>query len=217
MMPPRSREGISGTLDVLGKKGVLPVDAALPRDRIVPRMNQRPVERRNHPVSRRSTFTLGLLLAGGLAMSQAAATPSGAPTGNAPPVAKQDAAAAHGGNPVCEVEIKGDIQHKGPLPANTEWFVYVAQNDCMAKDAHVVAVWRMGTSGKFFVEAFAKWGADVTVCAAAAAGPDQPSTLYGRAKRSFHLAKTGEIEIDHVIVPVKTGPQKTFPQARPAL
>jgi hypothetical protein len=119
---------------------------------------------------------------------------------------------------LCEVEFQGTVKYAGKLPPGHRWFVFAAQGDCLAKDAHILGFTPTNTpEGGFFGEVFSKWGADLTFCAAAAESHDKPSTLYGKATGTYHAEKTGEVEFKGLVLSPKPGPKKIFPAYRPAL
>lgn len=121
------------------------------------------------------------------------------------------AAAAH--PPSCEVEFFGKITTA--LPAGQQFWVYIADGDCLAKDATILGTAHANDQGGFSIEVFSKWGAKLSMCAAASAGADKPSTLYGKVARSFPAEKTGEIIYDKVEVKLRKGAPHTFPPANP--
>ncbi len=118
---------------------------------------------------------------------------------------------------LCEVEFKGKVVYPGKLPEGHRWFFAVAQGDCMAKDAHVIGNFWTNPDDQFFGEVFAKWGSDLTLCVAAVAEPNGPSTLYAKAAGVFHAEKMGEVEITGLVLKPKAGPKLQFAALRPPL
>jgi hypothetical protein len=109
---------------------------------------------------------------------------------------------------VCEVEISGHVKMPRTPPGTPIPQTIVAIGDCLG-DGKVVG--RGGTTdSRFFIEVFVPWGSDLSICAASAAAPDQPSTLYGKAKIPMHAEKAGEVEFRDVVIELAKGPPKTF-------
>ncbi len=109
----------------------------------------------------------------------------------------------------CEVEISGKVVvpkkfAKAPAP-----MTFVAIGDCLAEKPDIVG-YGGSNHGVFFVEVFAPWGSDVSLCAASEPTPGKPSTLYGKAKLPMHAQASGEVEFHDVVVEVAPGPPKTF-------
>lgn len=147
---------------------------------------------------------------------------SGCERNKTPPPAAAPVAAAAGSSTaadaapshprVCEVEITGHVrmpkgQEKAPPP-----LTFVAVGDCLAPSAKVLGFGGT-TSGAFFVEVFAPWGSDLTLCAASEASPGGESRLYGKSPLVMHAEKTGEVAWKDVVVELAPGPPRTFPHA----
>lgn len=113
--------------------------------------------------------------------------------------------------PSCEVELTGKII--GPLPAGMTYWVYVAEGDCLAKNAKILGTMRGSEAGSFGIEVFSRWGADLTVCASAAKTPDSPTKLYGKLPRILHAEATGEVMFEKLEIKLKPGPERVFPKA----
>ncbi len=170
---------------------------------------------------------LGLCLLAGLHLGAAQADPapaaekSAAKPAPAQPAAKPAAAAAAKPTATapaatterCEVEFTGQIKGAGQLAPGTSTWVYAADGDCLAKDAHILGAMRASDQGSFAIEVFSKWGADLTLCAAVAETPESPSKLYGKLTRKFHAAAKGEIMFEKVQIGLRSGPAHTFPKA----
>ncbi len=129
--------------------------------------------------------------------------------GAAEPTAAATAKPAH--PPSCEVELTGKII--GPLPAGMTYWVYVAEGDCLAKNAKILGTMRGSEAGSFGIEVFSRWGADLTVCASAAKTPDSPTKLYGKLPRILHAEATGEVMFEKLEIKLKPGPERVFPKA----
>ncbi|MFO0669080.1 MAG: hypothetical protein U0235_05530 [Polyangiaceae bacterium] len=147
------------------------------------------------------------------------ATPSASASASTAPAASGSAApAAVKKHPAtCEVEVFGKVE----LPKGTKGdpFVYVAQDDCLNEKAAMLGREKIKADGSFFIEVFAKWGTDITICAAVER-PDGTSELYGQATNAaaesagkFHAEDIGEVTFEKVTVPLKKGPAKKL--ARP--
>lgn len=105
-----------------------------------------------------------------------------------------------------------------PLPAGQRFYIFIAQGDCLAKDAHILAATPVNNeTSRFFYEVFPKWGSDLSLCAAAVTAPDQPATLYGKATGKYHAEATGEVTFEQIVITPKPGPARTFPKPRPAI
>jgi hypothetical protein len=113
----------------------------------------------------------------------------------------------------CEVEFTGQISGAAKLPPGSNTWVYAADGDCLAKDAHILGAMRASDQGSFAIEVFSRWGADLTLCAAVAPTPESPSKMYGKLTRKFHAEKKGEIMFEKVQIGLKAGPEHTFPKA----
>jgi hypothetical protein len=88
-------------------------------------------------------------------------------------------------------------------------FVYVFEGDCLAPSGTKLGRAMVLDGGKFFIEVFSSWGADLTVCAAVE-DRDRSSVLYGKAPRSYHAEAIGEVELKDVVVALKPGPARSF-------
>jgi hypothetical protein len=130
-----------------------------------------------------------------------AAAPSAAPSVSA--VASVSASSSEAPRAQsCEVEITGKV-----TPFKPDTFVYVSEGDCLDEDPKKVlgrAV--VLDTGKFFIEVFTGWGADITICAAVG----EASTLYGKAPRTYHAEANGEIYVNDVAIALAKGAPKTF-------
>lgn len=112
----------------------------------------------------------------------------------------------------CEVEMGGLLQFpKGQVPAKGTTYVYVADNDCLAADAHVLGRSQASKEGSFFIEVFPRWGADLTLCAAHEVAPGQPSKLYGKAAGPMHAEATGEVTFGNLRIAMRPGAAHRFP------
>lgn len=147
--------------------------------------------------------------------SVVAAASSSAPTvasASAPASASASAAPAE---KTCEVEIFGKV--KG-APPKSRVVVYVAQDDCLADDAHilghldVVADPTAKDGWKFMIEVFPKWGTDITICAAAYGEGANGAEHYAKAKGKFHAEAEGEVTFNEVALELVKGKLKTFPK-----
>lgn len=172
--------------------------------------------------------TLSVFAALGLQLTPAQADPQPAPTEK---VAAKTAAAKTAAQPTpqksgkaavtaaaapserCEVEFTGQVSGTSKLPPGSNTWVYAADGDCLAKDAHILGAMRASDQGSFAIEVFSRWGADLTLCAAVAPTPESPSKLYGKLTRKFHAEKRGEIMFEKVQIGLKAGPEHTFPKA----
>ena len=117
-------------------------------------------------------------------------------------------AAAH--PKMCEVEISGQVKLPKDVVNVPVPMTFVAVGDCLAPDPKIIGFGGT-TSGKFFIEVFASWGSDLTICAASEPAPGQPSQLYGKASIAIHAEKSGENEFRDVIVELAPGPPRRFP------
>lgn len=122
--------------------------------------------------------------------------------------------------PVCEVEMFGDVKYKGQpvtrgrLKGGTP-MVYVADNDCLGKNVHTIGHIAVTDQGRFFVEMFSKWGADLTICAALEPAEGKPARIYGKAAGPHHAEAMGEVLFKDVLIEMKDGPPRVFPRAVP--
>jgi hypothetical protein len=112
---------------------------------------------------------------------------------------------------MCEVEVFGTLKLPPKVKAPGDLFVYVADNDCLAPDAHILGRTGSGPEGRMFIEVFTKWGADITICGALEE-PGKPARYYGKAEGKFHAEGEGEVMFRDVVVNLKAGPPRKFPQ-----
>jgi hypothetical protein len=130
-----------------------------------------------------------------------------------------DGAAAPGSPPkvkACEVEMFGTVKlPRGISPKKNPRFIYVADNDCLGDDAHILGRLPMSETETFFIEVFSRWGADLSVCAAVEQGEGEPTTLYGKAEGRYHAEAGGEVTFHGINVDLKKGPAHVFPKATP--
>jgi len=110
----------------------------------------------------------------------------------------------------CEVEIGGRVTLPKDSHANPP-MTFVAIGDCLAEHPQMIGFGGTTNNG-YFIEVFAPWGSDLTICAASEPSPGQPSTLYGRSKLSMHAEAAGEVTFHDVLIELKEGPPKTFPR-----
>jgi len=137
------------------------------------------------------------------AATSAAPAPSPSPAVSAKPAA--------GHSETCEVEIFGKVIFPPKLPKGKKFVVYVAQDDCLSDKAQILGHADVGMDGGIVIEVFPKWGTDVTICAADE-GPGKPTTLYGKAKGTFHAEEEGEVTFADVKVEVAAGKPHVFPE-----
>src|SRR5439155_22560543 len=111
---------------------------------------------------------------------------------------------------ICEVEVSGNVVLPAAFASEPAPMTFVALGDCLAPSAKMLG---FGGScrGRFFVEVFAPWGSDLTLCAASEPSPGAPSTLYGKAKIAMHAEHTGEVEFKDVVVELASAPPHPFP------
>jgi hypothetical protein len=111
---------------------------------------------------------------------------------------------------MCEVEVSGKVKlpkefAKAPAP-----LTFIAIGDCLAPSPRTVGF--VGTTdGRFFLEVFVPWGADLTLCAASEPTDGAPSTLYGKAAIPMRADRVGEVQFTNLVVTLAPGPPKTFP------
>lgn len=148
-----------------------------------------------------------------VAAKPAAAQPAAKPATSAAPAKAAAPATAATTTERCEVEFTGQVSGAGKLPAGSNTWVFAADGDCLAKDAHILGAMRASDQGSFAIEVFSKWGADLTLCAAVAQTPESPAKLYGKVARKFHAAAKGEIMFEKVQIGMRSGPAHTFPKA----
>ena len=159
-----------------------------------------------------------------LAPSAHATEPAAAPT--APPTASPAKPGAGAAKPApapskpapapahpesCEVELTGQIL--GPLAPGMTYWVYVAEGDCLAKNAKILGAMRGSEAGSFGIEVFSSWGANLTVCASVAKTPESPTKLYGKLPRVLRAEATGEVMFERLQIKLKPGPEHSFPKA----
>jgi hypothetical protein len=106
---------------------------------------------------------------------------------------------------MCEVEIDGEVAlPKGVSPAKARVVVLFSEGDCLAPGARIIGQALASAKGKYSMEVFPKWGADVTVCAAVETNPGAPVTVYGKSEKPIHAEQTGEIVVsNHKIILAK--------------
>lgn len=138
------------------------------------------------------------------------ASASAAPVVSAPVVASASAKPAH--SETCEVELFGKVVFPPKLPKGGKFTVYVAQNDCLADNAEILGHVEAGMDGAIVIEVFPKWGTDITICAARDAGEGKPTTLYGKAKGTFHAEAAGEVTFNDVKIELAEGKAHVFPK-----
>ncbi|MDW8283754.1 MAG: hypothetical protein RMK29_18785 [Myxococcales bacterium] len=131
-----------------------------------------------------------------------------------PPDLAPAAPAAPQHPPMCEVEIMGQVVLPRTVPKGTQATIVVAQGDCLAPDARVLGRARSAQDGRFFIEVFSDWGADLSVCAAVEPVEGQPVRVYGKAAGTFHAEAEGEVIFRDVRVELKPGPPHAFPKVR---
>ena len=138
-----------------------------------------------------------------------AITPTIAPAASASAVAK-----------TCEVEIFGTVDVPNDAPKTSKVIVTVAQDDCLAADAHVLGHIPAAPSGGFVIEVFPKWGTDVTICGALEKD-DGTAEYFGKAVNKdaggkFHAEAEGEVTFNEVKIKLAKGAAKRFPrEAKP--
>lgn len=148
---------------------------------------------------------VGTMLAAGAGCSSPAPAAPLPRTGAAAPVAP---AAAAEPTPLCEVEIAGNLTAPPDVPAP---MVFVALGDCLAEKPRVIG-YGGSHKGRFFVEVFAPWGSDLTLCAASEPTPGAASRLYGKAAMVMHAEAKGEVEFKDVKLTLAPGPARAFPR-----
>lgn len=112
----------------------------------------------------------------------------------------------------CEVELFAEIKTLAALPPNHTWIAYVSDGDCLAKEAYILGRSPIKSGPKFMTEVIARWGADLTLCVVAEEAAGKPTTLYGKAKRTFHAEGRGEVVFHDLVVEVRKGPEHIFPK-----
>lgn len=128
-----------------------------------------------------------------------------------PPVVQQPVAPAPAHPERCEVEIAGVLVYPpGPRPPG-QALVYVADNDCLADDAHVLGRAKVAAEGTFFIEVFARWGADLTVCAAHPESDGGEAALRGQAIGRFHAEAAGEVTFPGLKITLLRGASHKIP------
>jgi hypothetical protein len=136
--------------------------------------------------------------------SQAASPlPSGLPPGHA-------ATTPHPAG--AEVEMFGRLSAPKTGGVKGRRVVYVADNDCLAPDAHVLGTVDVkAPTGDFFIEVTPKWGSDLTICAAIEPKPGEAATLYGKLDRTIHAEQEGEIVVRGFTITLERKPPHKFP------
>lgn len=145
-------------------------------------------------------------------------TPPSTTVPTAPAAAAQDGGAAT--RPAsCEVEVRGVVKRPASSVKAPNPITFIAIGDCLDPSAKVLG--RGGTTfttkpteGMFFLEVFAPWGSDLSLCAAVEPAPGKPSTLYGKVDRPMHAAATGEVTFNDLVVELEPGPPKKFVDPR---
>lgn len=135
------------------------------------------------------------------AAASAAPAPSPSPAMSAKPPA--------GHSETCEVEIFGKVNN---MPKGKKVVVYVAQDDCLSDKAQILGHADVGTDGGIVIEVFPKWGTDVTICAGVDEGEGKPTTMYGKAKGTFHAEEEGEVTFADVKIDLEKGKPHVFPK-----
>lgn len=141
-----------------------------------------------------------------------AAAPSAsapAPAAAAPSVSASASASAAAAKPeTCEVEIFGKVNG---IPKGKKAVIYVAQDDCLSDNAQILGHVDAGSDGSIVIEVFPKWGTDVTICAGVDEGEGKPTTMYGKAKGTFHAEAEGEVTFADVKIDLAKGKPHVFP------
>lgn len=144
------------------------------------------------------------------------AAPAPASATPAPASVSASASVAKAGHPeTCEVEVFGKVVVPPKTPKGGKLVAYVAQNDCLADDAQIIGHVDAGLDGAIVIEVFPRWGSDITVCAARDMGEGKPTTLYGKAKRTFHAESDGELTFNDVTIELAEGKPHVFPKDSP--
>ncbi len=128
------------------------------------------------------------------------------------PAAGLSASAAPKHSETCEVEIFGKVILPQGLPKGKKVNVYVAQDDCLSDNAQILGHVDAGIDGSIVIEVFPKWGTDVTICAGTDEGEGKPTSLYGKAKGTFHAEAEGEVTFADVKVELAKGKPHVFPK-----
>jgi hypothetical protein len=120
--------------------------------------------------------------------------------------ASASASAGAGHSDTCEVEIFGKVNLPKDLPKGKKVIVYVAQDDCLSDTAQILGHVEAGAmDGSIVIEVFPKWGTDVTICAGVDEGEGKPTTMYGKAKGTFHAEAEGEVTFADVKIDLAKG------------
>ena len=124
---------------------------------------------------------------------------------SAPPLATPPPAAAQQG---VEVEIFGTVT----IPAGHEIVgnlqVFVSAKDCADPDAKVLGQVQLSMDKRFFIEVFAPWGTDLTVCASGETRrAGKVAQVLGKADRTFHAEGVGEVIFQNVAIKVAPLPK----------
>lgn len=125
------------------------------------------------------------------------------------PTAGLSASAAPKHSETCEVEIFGKVNN---MPKGKKVIVYVAQDDCLSDNAQILGHVDAGAEGSIVIEVFPKWGTDVTICAGVDEGEGKPTTMYGKAKGTFHAEEEGEVTFADVKIDLQKGKPHVFPK-----
>jgi hypothetical protein len=105
------------------------------------------------------------------------------------------------------VEIAGQVKPPKGAAGKARTVILVAENDCLAPDARIIGrALALPKNGKFSMEVFSKWGADLTVCAAVEDKPGKPITVYGKSAKVIHAEQAGEIVVSDVVIPLERKP-----------
>jgi hypothetical protein len=156
-------------------------------------------------------IALGLLLLGCKAEPPA---PPPAPAPPPPPAAAVTPPAPKVEPPHApgEVEMGGQIKLPKSLNKKATVFVLVADNDCLAPDAHIIGRALADTkSGRFSIEVFPAWGKKLTVCGLVEGSGAPAGTLYGKATNLIPVEQSGEIVVSNIEIPVTKQAAHEFP------
>ncbi len=112
--------------------------------------------------------------------------------------------------------MAGEVKYKKPLPKGAQVEIIAAEKDCMVPSSRFLGHTPVSEAGKFSIEVFPPWGADVSLCAVVTPKPGQPARMYGKAPGPYHAEKLGEVVYFHIVIEVAEGPPHAFPSATPA-
>lgn len=115
----------------------------------------------------------------------------------------------------CEVEMVGKIE----LPAGAQkpagdYYIYIADGDCLADDAHIYQRVKAADAGTFFVEEFPICGDPMTLCASVETEEGKPTTWYGKLGREIDDQGEGEVYVPNLVIPIAKGEPHTFPERK---